>query len=673
MTTPNGKTPDIAEDNIAALRQLFPEIICEDKVDFDKLKQLLGEYVDDDKERYNFTWNGKGKALRFSQLPSMGTLRPCKAESKDWDTTGNLYIEGDNLEVLKLLQRSYHNRVKMIYIDPPYNTGEDFIYPDDFTDNIENYLKITGQTDSEGKKLSTNTEASGRYHTDWLNMIYPRLRLARSLLADNGVIFISIDDNEIDNLKKVCNEIFGEGNYIGTIVWSNATDNNPTQIAIEHEYIICYARNKTSTESVWKSKVSVVKDILVNIGNELCKAHEDDAALQEAYSEWFRQNKAQLGPLDRYKYIDRGGVYTGSQSVHNPGREGYRYDVIHPITGKPCKQPLLGYRFPEETMKDLLKDNKVLFGDNEDKIIELKVYASEYEEKLSSVFELDGRVGSYDMKAYFGEIAIFSNPKPVQLLKSLLSFVTSSNDIILDFFSGSATIAQAVIETNVEDNGRRNFICVQMPENLDILYEVTDNQKAKSIIKNSIEFLDSIGKKHFISEIGKERIRRVGQKINNNRAGDSDIANSSTPKSFDVGFRVFKLNSSNLKKWQPDYNNLESSLLDSVNNFVSGRTDLDAVYEIIIKMGLDLSCPLDEKIIGGKKVYSIVFGTLMMCLDNEITVDVANGMVELYKAKKPETWKVVFKDNGFATDSTKANVKEIFKCAGLDEDAFLTI
>lgn len=245
MPTLNGNSFDILEENIKNLRQLFPEVECDGKIDFDMLRQILGEYVDDDKERYNFKWNGKGRALRFSQTPSTGTLRPCREESKNWDDTQNLYIEGDNLEVLKILQKSYHGKIKMIYIDPPYNTGKDFVYPDNYHDSIENYKAITGQTDEEGNKISTNTEASGRFHTDWLNMMYPRLRLARNLLTNDGVIFISITDKELDNISKICDEIFGEDNFVGKLILQTATDNNPGQINTEHEYIVCYSKNRS--------------------------------------------------------------------------------------------------------------------------------------------------------------------------------------------------------------------------------------------------------------------------------------------------------------------------------------------------------------------------------------------------------------------------------------------
>ncbi len=289
--------------------------------------------------------------------------------------------------------------------------------------------------------------------------------LARDLLANDGVIFISVDGNELDNLKLLCDDIYGEDNYLGNIIWNNATDNNPTNIAIEHEYIVCFAKNKSKLEPVWKSDVSDIKNLLIQVGERLSAENEDDQAFQAAWNTWYKEHKAQLSPLDRYKYIDRGGVYTGSQSVHNPGKEGYRYDVIHPITGKPCMQPLMGYRFPESTMQELLDNGKILFGEDENKIIELKVYAKEYQDKLSSIYELDGRLGAYDIKSLFpGTKQLFKNPKPVQLIQRLLSFVLRDNDIFLDFFSGSGTSAEALMRHNATIDAHNVFIAIQIQE-----------------------------------------------------------------------------------------------------------------------------------------------------------------------------------------------------------------
>jgi adenine-specific DNA-methyltransferase len=367
----------------------------------------------------------------------------------------NLIIQGDNLKALKALLPTYSGKVKCIYIDPPYNTGnEKWVY----NDNVNSPMIQEWLGNVVDKEDLTR-------HDKWLCMIMPRLKLLRELLDENGVIFISCDDNELYNLRVLLEEIFVENNWVGTIIWRNVTDNNPTNIAIEHEYIMCFAKNKEALEPIWKSKISDAKEKLIEIGLKLLKENKSQEKLQEAYTNWFRENKLFLGQLDRYKYIDKDGVYTGSQSVHNPGREGYRYDIIHPTTKKPCKQPLMGYRFPETTMKELLDNKKILFGEDETKIIELKVYAKDYEDKLPSVIQLDGRLGSYDLKELFPENKkSFDNPKPVQLIKQILSYLISKEDIILDSFAGSGTTAHAVLDLNKEDGGNRKFILIEQED-----------------------------------------------------------------------------------------------------------------------------------------------------------------------------------------------------------------
>lgn len=624
MTNLTGQSMDILSENIASLRQLFPEICCEDKVDFDKLKQILGEYVDDSNERYNFTWNGKGKALRLSQTPSMGTLRPCKEESKNWDTTQNMYIEGDNLEVLKLLQKSYHGKIKMIYIDPPYNTGGDFVYPDDFADSLENYKRITGQVDDEGRKLSTNTEANGRYHTDWLNMMYPRLRLARNLLTDDGVIFISIDENEVNNLRKTLDEVFGAENFIAQFVWKKKQGggNDSTYVVFEHEYILCFAKMFT-TLKLGLDKNYKLDDNLYPFSDE--KGDYGLITLDKASIQFSPSLVFDIVGPDGTKYSPR--IVKGKQSCWRWGKAKVENDYKD-LVFKNGKVYTKYYRPEGVTPKSLLIDS--VYGRTES--------------------------GNDDIKSIF-ENSPFSYPKPIALVKHLISIGAFNNDIILDFFSGSATTAHAVMQLNAEDGGNRKFICVQLPEPCD-----EKSEAFKAGYKN-------------ICEIGKERIRRAGEKIK----AELEKQNAQTQLGEearqvpDIGFKDFKLDTSNLRKWQPDYDNLEQSLFDSIGNFVDGRTEQDVVYEIMLKMGLDLTYPLEQHTFVGKNVYSIALGALMICLDDNITTEVAQGMVALYNEYTPETWKVVFKDNGFATDSAKTNIKEILKCAGLNEDAFTTV
>lgn len=630
---------NLFQHNLEQMKELFPQVFTEGKLDFDALKTELGEYVEAQGERYQFTWTGKEQAKRIATTPSMGTLRPAEEESVRWGEAENLFIEGDNLEVLKLLQKSYFNKVKVIYIDPPYNTGKDFVYKDNFKDNISNYQRITGQRDEEGNPLTTNSDSAGRFHSNWLNMMYPRLKLARNLLRDDGVILISIDDNEIHNLRKICDEIFGDGNFIGLICWKNATDNNPTRIAMEHEYVLAYSKHINQCFPVWKSQQSDAKEVLIEIGSELNGRGLSDSEVQEEYTAWFRENKSFLGKLDRYKYIDKGGVYTGSQSVHNPGKEGYRYDVIHPITFQPCKEPLMGYRFPEETMKDLIKNGLILFGEDHNKIIELKVYAESYQEKLPSVIELDGRIGAYDLRGLFPENrTVFTNPKPVSFLRHLFSYVLGDDDLLLDFFSGSCSSAHAVMEQNAEDGGLRKFIMVQIPE------PTPDESEARKAGYSTI------------TEIGKERLRRAANKIREERP----------EMEANFGFKVLKLDSSNIKRWQPDYDNLEQDLLGAVHNIVDGRSSEDLLYEVLIKYGLPLTLPVETLQVAGHAVYNVAGGSLVACFDEGIALDAVQAIIGLATADMP-ILRIVFRDTSFADDIVKTNAIQRFKQAGIND------
>tara|TARA_R110001583_G_C5667777_1_gene410395 strand:- start:3552 stop:5540 length:1989 start_codon:yes stop_codon:yes gene_type:complete len=644
-------SPDITQQNIDKLLELFPNCKTEKQddngelsigVDFDLLKQELSKnIVEGPQERYQLNWPGKKEALLTANAPIAKTLRPCREESVNFDTTENLFIEGDNLDALKLLQETYLGKVKMIYIDPPYNRkkGNDLIYRDDFTGNTYEYLVRSNHIDSEGRQLESNPESNGRFHSDWLSMMFQRLRLSKNLLADDGVVFISIDDNETHNVCKLCDEIFGEENFVGTIIWKNVTDNNPTNVAVEHESIHVYSKSILNLEGVWKSKLSEIKDALEEVSDDLNERFEDTEELQAEYTKWFRENKSQLGPLDRYKYIDKGGVYTGSQSVHNPGKDGYRYDVLHPVSGEPCKQPLMGYRFPESTMRGLLNSGKILFGDNHDKIIELKVYAKDYADKLSSVFELDGRTGPYDLKTLFPEaVKVFSNPKPVALLERLISFVMSSNQIGLDMFAGSSTFSHAVLKLNATDNGLRKFISLQFPE-------IIDGKSKDS--KLALEFCKKVGMEPLISNISKERVRRVGKKINEERLGGTFL---------DTGFRVLKIDSSNMNDvhYRPDAVS-KDDLFNQVEHIKTDRSSEDLLFQVMLDWGVDLSLPIRKEVIEGKEVYFVNDDDLIACFDK----DIDEALIKALAAKAP--LRVVFRDDGFVSDSVKINVEQIFK------------
>lgn len=657
MPTLNGKSLDILEENIKNLRQLFPEVECDGKINFDMLRQILGEYVDDDKERYNFKWKGKGIALRFSQTPSTGTLRPCKEESKDWYDTQNLYIEGDNLEVLKILQKSYHGKIKMIYIDPPYNTGKDFVYPDNYHDSIENYKAITGQIDEEGNRISTNTEASGRFHTDWLNMMYPRLRLARNLLTDDGVIFISIDDSEQENLKKICDEIFGEDNSIAVFPRVTKKAGKSSEIvAKNNDYVLIYSKS---------SNVGLYPPEHTDDGFKYSDEYENIRGKYKL-NQTLDYDSLQYSPsLDYPIEIDGETIY--------PGQSYEKY--IERQNGKHGRADW-AWRWSKELFEFGLKEGFIVVKHYD---TYSRIYTKTYQNAnirksengfiveiaprtraISSLEFIDNVYSNDNSKKNILEIfktSVFDYSKPTQLLKSISKYSTKKDDIILDFFSGSATTAHAVMQLNAEDGGNRRFICVQLPEPTQ-----EDSEAFKAGYKN-------------ICEIGKERIRCAGENIKNEvESNNEQLKIDEEPKSVpDIGFKVFKLDSSNLKKWNPDFDNLELTLDYMINNYVPDRTEEDVIYEFILKMGLDLSSTIDVNEIDSKKVYSIGFGALMMCLDDNITVSVAEGMVNMYKEQAPETWKVVFKDNGFADDCIKTNVKLTLIQAGLEEDAFTTV
>jgi len=653
-----GSSLNIVQDNIDTLKTLFPEIVSEGKIDFETLRAILGEAVETAEERYNFSWHGKSQARRIAQTPSTGTLRPCKAESKHWDTTQNLFLEGDNLEVLKLLQKSYHKQVKMIYIDPPYNTGKEFIYPDNYKDNLDTYLEYTGQKDSEGRKFGTNAETSGRYHTNWLNMMYPRLKLARNLLRDDGVIFISIDDNEAANLRKLCDEIFGEENFVAQIIWQHSLQPKGYSgtFSVHHNYVLCYQKSSDF---------------------ELANLERTD-----------EHNKNYSNPDN-----DPNGKWR-SGDVRNAL---YRPNLIYNITtpsGKIIEPPQNGWRWSKETLESKIKTGEIIFSSDETRIIR-KIYLNTLDGRTPETILFGKDVGTTrdaasEIKSVFDGGQPFDTPKPTSLIKhfSTLSGAVQ-NDIIMDFFSGSCTTAHAVMDLNAQDNGNRKFIMVQLPEPCD---EKSEAYKAGY---------------QTIADIGKERLRRAGDKIlknyheahedNEGKTSSSSCAswlnpsnesdarskhheaqeeNEEKPSSSscpswlnppDIGFKVFKLDSSNIKPWDADFDTLETALLSSVDNIKDGRSEDDVLYEILLKYGLDLTVPIEEREIGGKTVYAIGFGALVICLDDAITLDVVEGIGNLKAELEPEVMRVVFKDSGFADDVVKTNAIQILKKHGIDD------
>jgi len=649
MQKMSGESMDIVTKNVEKIKELFPEAFCEDKIDFERLQEVLGEYIEDKEERYRFEWSGKSKALRIAQTPSTGTLRPCKEESKNWDETENLYIEGDNLEVLKLLQKTYQSSIKMIYIDPPYNTGKDFVYPDNYRDNMKNYMEITGQLNDQGGKLSTNSETSGRYHTDWLNMMYPRLRLARNLLTDDGVIFISIDDNEVNNLKKICDELFGESNFIAQMaVQLNPRGRNlDRHIAKTHEFVLVYAK-KYDVESTMHGVPKEGKMI-----EEYNKSDE----------------------VGKYRAI---GLRNRNQSFNPTTRPNLYYPIyVNPINKK--VSIVRDDKYTDEVWPDTPDGVKTCWTwgkskvDSENEMLvaemsgfEWRIFRKDYlldkngnaATTLIKSFwydkEINNDYGKKAIKSLFGK-AVMDFPKSPDLVKKLIVASTKNDDIILDFFSGSATTAHAVIESNLNDNSNRHFIMVQLPELID-----EKNLAFKSGLIN-------------ICEIGKERIRRAGDKIvselEEKRNGQQSMTDepSVNPDNLDIGFKVFKLDTSNLKKWNPDYDNLENTLDNMINNYVEGRTEEDVLYEIMLKFGIDLTYPIETESVNGSKVFIIGAGSLFICLDDDIKKEVADFIASRKKDLNPEVTRVVFKDNGFKNDSVKTNILQILKRNGIDE------
>ncbi|HCP5925377.1 TPA: site-specific DNA-methyltransferase [Escherichia coli] len=611
----DSKSMDIVADNISKLKELFPEVFTEGKVDFDALKEVLGGYIDGREERYSFTWNGKSKARMLAQTPSAGTLRPCKEESVDWDTTQNLFIEGDNLEVLKLLQKSYHKKVKMIYIDPPYNTGKDFVYKDNFKDNIKNYKEITGQVDGDGRSLSSNPETNGRYHTDWLNMMYPRLKLARNLLKDDGIIFISIDDNEYHNLKLMCDEVFGEERFVGSISWKNKYGAGAkTKGFIEvHEYILCYSKSE-----------------LINISSKLS---EDQRGTYNKKDE---------------KYNARGGYFTQPlMTTSMDDRKNLQYDIEYDgDIIKPKKQ----WVWAKERLLKAIEDNEVVIKKKADGSysVRYKVYLIDEqgnERKGKPLSLLNGpfnQEGTKEVEELLGP-NIFSFPKPTSLIEFFFGFeINDESDksgIYLDFFSGSCSSAQAVLHLNLQDNGSRRYIMVQLPE----------------LISASSEAYKSGYKT--IAEISKERIRRAAAKI---KQENPDYQG-------DLGFKVLKLDSTNIKPWELDFDLTEQDLEDQISNIKHGREEEDVLYEVLLKYGLDLTLPITEHSVAGHKVFDIGMGALMICLSDDITLDVVEGIAKLKDELNPEIMRVVFKDAGFADDVVKTNAVQILKQAGIED------
>ena len=521
---------------LEVLKSYFPQCFTgEGEFDIEKFKAALPDGLNVTEETSGFNFLGKNYARMLTNMDTTTLIRPDLEHNKKPENcdSKNVYISGDNLDALQHLVKSYADQVKVIYIDPPYNTGSDgFVYNDKFSFSAEELARRLDVSLERATRILQMTRRGSASHAAWLTFMLPRLTFARDLLAKDGVIFISIDDNEQAYLKCLCDEVFGEENLVGQVIWKNATDNNPTNIATEHEYILCYTKDKESLEPIWKSKVSAIKDLLIEKGKELTAQYSGER-LQQVWKQWFSQNKSQLGVLEDYKFIDKDGVYAGSRSVHNPGKNGYHYDIIHPVTGKVCKEPLMGYRFPEASMRKLIDEGRIIFGDDETKLVEIKVYASEYQDKFSSVLEYDGRTAANELRALFPEHKqIFKNPKPTFLIEHILSFIELGDSYIVDFFGGSSTTAHTIYELNNRDGGCRKYILVQWQE------ECKQDSEAYRAGYRTID------------QIGMERIKRAAKKI---REANPLFAG-------DLGFKHFTLEEPKedallqMEEFDPTYN-----------------------------------------------------------------------------------------------------------------------
>lgn len=609
---PNSQSMNLVEENIEKLKAIFPTIVTEGKVDLEELKSLLGEYIETSDEYYRFTWAGKSNARLEANKPSSATLRPNQNDSKDWDTTQNLFLEGDNLEVLKLLQKSYVGKIKMIYIDPPYNTGKEFVYKDNYADNLANYLAITNQTDEAGKKFSVNTETDGRYHSNWLNMMYPRLKLARNLLEDEGMIFISIDDNEIGNLKRLCDEIFGEENFISQIIWEKR-----------------YGRSNDQ-----KFFSSVIDYIL------LYRKSENLKQLREGRTE--KSNEIYSNPDN-----DPRGAWTSVSFVSQrtkQERKNLAYDIINPHTKTSFSHPVNAWKFSEEKFNELLNDNRFYWGKDGTQLQpRIKRFLSELPDGLVPVNlwkhqEVGtGEIGTREVDLLLGK-EIFTFPKPTTLLKKIIQIGSDKDSIILDFFAGSGSTSDAVMQINAEDGGQRKFISVQLPE----------------IVENNTEAY-AAGYRT-IADITKERIRRAGVKIN------EELKSKSLDKSknLDFGFKAFKLDTSNIISWDGSVENFESNLFNSTQSIKSARTDIDVLFEILLKQGLKLTAPILIKKYDEKIIYNVGEGFLFVCLDDKITTSIAEEIGKWKQEIQPISSRVIFKDSGLS-DVDKTNSIQILK------------
>ena len=646
---------DVIGSNIEKIAKLFPNCVTEvlDNqsggvklgIDFEKLKAELSlDIIDETEERYQFTWPDKRAAVRLANTPTTMTLRPCREESVDFDNTQNLYIEGDNLDVLKVLRETYLGKVKMIYIDPPYNTGNDFVYNDDFAQGKDDFEQSSGLFDEDGNQtidpMQRNTESNGRFHTDWLNMIYPRLKIAKDLLTEDGAILISIDDNEVENLRKVCDEIFGTQNFVAQMIWQQGKKSSGNLMVVNHEYVIVYVKNHTisdTNENSWKQRKEGL-DKIYNQYEALKRTYGNDHSKIQVEIRKFFASLPENDPAynsKHYNYVDEKGLFFADNSCA-PDRPESRCHkpLIHPITKKETAVPSLGWRWKEETLDKLVEEGRIYFGSDETSVPKVKKYLKEMEYELpSTVFYKDGRGASKRLESLL-EGKLFDFPKDENVIESFVNMITSNGEsTILDFFSGSATTAHAVMKLNAEDGGNRKFIMVQLPEKTD-----EKSEAYKAGYKN-------------ICEIGKERIRRAGKKVKE-EAGLS-------AQDLDTGFRVLKLDSSNMEDvyYTPQEFELQSLFNENVK---TDRTNEDLLFQVMLDLGIELSAKIESKQIAGKNVHFVDDNYLVACFDRDVNESTITEIAKLQPIY------FVMRDASAANDNVIDNFEQIFEAYSKD-------
>ncbi len=644
-------SPDLSQENIAKIRDLFPGCVTEARdeatgqlhlaIDFDQLRRELGDHiVEGPQERYRLDWPGKREALALANTPINKALRPIPAESLQFDTTKNLFIEGDNLEALKLIQDTYLGQIKLIYADPPYNTGKDFIYRDSFVSDQVTQEIVSGERSEEGARLVANPEGNGRFHSNWLTMIAPRLRLAKNLLTRDGAIFVSCDEGEQPRLRLIMDEIFGQSNFVADMVWAAGRKNDSRLVSVSHEYIVCYARDSEYLREngvTWRQGKKGLEEIYAQYERLKRQHGQDYKAMTAGLKEWYR-DLADGNPSKAHKHysnVDRSGVYFAAD-ISWPGGGGPKYEVLHPTTGKPVKVPARGWMTPDpKKMDDWIKNDRVHFGVDENSVPCIKKYLRDSEFQTPySVFYQDGRAASKRLRALMGG-DLFDFPKDELVLQEVIEMMTEGSDIILDFFAGSSTTAHSVMLQNAKDGANRKFIMVQLDE-----ATAEDSEAYKAGFKT-------------IPEVSRERIRRAGKQVLDGQCH--------VKWNRDVGFRVVKVDTPNMQDvyYRPDQID-QKDLLAAVDNIKPDRTAEDLLFQVLADWGVDLTLPIQRETVQGKTVFFVnksphAGPDLIACFETGVTEDLVKELATL------EPIKAVFRDNGYMSDAAKINVEQIFR------------